>query len=418
MSSRIRIALAVIIALGLPLNLSDQPSIQAQTDQEAELVLGNNAFAFDLYQQIITELDGNIIFSPYSISQAFGMVSAGAQGDTEQQIMDAMHFTLSQDDLHAAFNTLNGNLTDRETADMGEGERLQLSIANSLWGQDGFPFRESFLDTIRANYGGELSLVDFFLTEEARQAINDWIEDKTEDKIQDMIPPGVLNPDTRLVLVNAIYFYGSWMFNFEEANTMDDTFTLLDGSTVTVPMMNQTQNLAYLQGDGFQAVEIPYYGQDTAMLVILPDEGNFEGFQQDLDSAQFDQIRQSFGYQELNLFMPHFEFETDISLSEYLKAMGMTDAYDEGLADFSGMYDRDQVGQNLFITDALHKAFIGVDESGTEAAAATAIIMGVTSAPVGPPPELRLDRPFIYAIYDRETGSVLFLGQVMNPAES
>jgi serpin B len=418
MSSKIRTAVAVIALLGIVITQSDQQTAYAQNNQETELVIGNNTFAFDLYRQFSTDLEGNIIFSPFSISQAFGMVVAGAQGTTEQQIMDTMHFTLSQDDLHAAFNALNANLADREAPDMGEGERLQLSIANSLWGQDGFPFRETFIDTIRANYGGELNLVDFFLTEEARQAINDWIEDKTEDKIQDMIPSGALNPDTRLVLVNAIYFYGSWMFSFEESNTMDDTFTLLDGSTVIVPMMNQVHSFPYLEGDGFQAVEIPYYGQDTAMLIILPDAGNFDDFQDSLDTQQFDAIRESFGYQELNLFLPRFEFETNVSLSSYLKAMGMTDAYDDQLADFSGMYHRDQAGQNLFITDALHKAYIGVDESGTEAAAATAIIMGVTSAPIGPPPELRIDRPFIYAIYDRETGSILFLGQVMNPADS
>ncbi|NLF78047.1 MAG: serpin family protein, partial [Chloroflexi bacterium] len=255
------------------------------------------------------------------------------------------------------------------------------------------------------------------LPDEAREAINAWIEDETEDKIQDMLGPGSVTTDTRMVLVNAIYFNGSWLNSFEESATQDDTFTLLDGSTVTVPMMAQQESLAYLQGDGFQAVELPYFGGDVAMLIVLPGEGQFEAVQSALDQQQFDAIRQSLAFQTVQLAMPRFEFETSLDLSASLEALGMVDVFDPDLADLTGMFDPASVDQNLFVSAALHKAYIGVDEAGTEAAAATAIIVGVMSAPVEVEPiVLRLDRPFIYTIYDRQTGSILFLGQVMNPA--
>lgn len=391
----------------------------SQEDDSSLLVAGNNAFAFDFYQRAAREGDANLIFSPFSISQAFGMLLAAARGDTAQQITSTLQYGLAPDDLHPAFSALNSSLAEREGAEgAGEGERLQLNIANSLWAQQDYPFREAYIDLVREFYSGGLFFTDFMrLPDEAREAINAWIEDETEDKIQDMLGPGSVTTDTRMVLVNAIYFNGSWLNSFEESATQDDTFTLLDGSTVTVPMMAQQESLAYLQGDGFQAVELPYFGGDVAMLIVLPDEGQFEAVQSALDQQQFDAIRQSLAFQTVQLAMPRFEFETSLDLSASLEALGMVDVFDPDLADLTGMFDPASVDQGLFVSAALHKAYIGVDEAGTEAAAATAIIVGVMSAPVEVEPiVLRLDRPFIYTIYDRQTGSILFLGQVMNPA--
>jgi serpin B len=410
-------ALILMALVSLALGASFQHPVQADHGRQefSGLVAGNYAFAFDLYRQVAA--DNNLIFSPYSISQAFAMALAGAQGDTERQMTDVMRFALPQADLHPAFGALNGDLATREAPPEGEGQRLQLNIANALWGQEGFPFRETFLGTASTYYGGGLRLTDFMSApDQARDDINGWIEEQTEDKIQDMIPEGVIDTMTRLVLVNAIYFNGSWLNPFDEANTQDGPFTLLDGSTVTVPMMFQEESFGYAQGEGLLVVELPYYGGDMAILILLPDEGAFEAVRASLDAAQFEAVRGMLAYPDVRLSMPRFEFETDLDLKTALAAMGMTIPFDPNLADFGGMADLAQIEGNLYISDALHKAYIGVDEAGTEAAAATAILMGVTSAPMGEPIEVRLDRPFIYAIYDRQTGAILFLGQVTNPA--
>ncbi len=393
--------------------------VAAQGDEREMLVAGNNAFAFDFYRQAAAGVDANLIFSPFSISQAFGMLLAAARGDTAQQIADTMHYTLPQDVLHPAFSDLNAALSEREAPENDQaGERLQLNIANSLWAQEGFPFRDAYLALVRDFYSGGLHIMDFVRApEEARETINAWIEEQTEDKIRDMLAPGTIDTATRMVLVNAIYFNGSWLHPFQEGATQDDLFTRLDGSTVRVPMMAQQESFGYMQGDGFQAVELPYVGGDMAMLVVLPDAGRFEAIQADLDQALFDTIRASLARREVQLHMPRFEFETSLNLRSMLAALGMTDVFDPERADLSGMFDPAAVNANLYVTAALHKAFIGVDEAGTEAAAATAIVVGITSAPMPSEPlVLRLDRPFIYAIYDRQTGAIMFLGQVLNPA--
>ena len=407
-----------ILLLSLIFSSPKSDTINAQdNDDREEMVTGNNAFAFDLYQQVIADNDGNIIFSPFSISQAFAMVVAGAKGETEQQIMDTMHFTLLQPQLHPAFSNINSDLSERSMRSGREpdGSRLQLNIANSLWSQAGYPFQQTYLDTIKKFYGSEAHSVDFAQTEDTRQIINGWIEEKTENKIQDMLAPDDLSPFTRLVLVNAIYFNASWRTDFPEAATHDDTFTLVDGSTVTVPMMKQTSWFSFMFEDNFQTVELPYVGEDTRMLIIMPDEGTFDDFEATFDEEQFSEIRHTFGVSELHLYMPRFEIKTDFSLKPYLTTMGMVEAFGFD-ADLSGIYDRQQAQENLYIGDALHQAFIAVDEAGTEAAAATAA-MGMGGGGQAPTPmEFRIDHPFIYIIHDRVTGSILFMGRVLDPS--
>jgi len=387
----------------------------AQDDSISTLAAGNNTFAFDLYQTIQTDEAGNFFYSPYSISQALAMTYAGAGGETAQQMADTLHFELPQEEVHPTFFAIDSSLSNRAeqaAAYEGEGQPFQLNVANSLWGQEGYPFHEAYLETLTQNYGAGLYPVDFAeAPEETRQMINDWVADETEDKIKDIIPPGGILPITRLVLANAIYFNAGWLFPFEASDTQDDVFTLLDGSQVTVPMMYQQEALSYAQGEGYQAVTMPYYGQDLAMLLIMPDEGEFEAFEETLDYETYTAILDSLMYSRLHLWMPRFEYEFDLSLVDVLTSLGMIDAFDAGAADFSGMTD----AENLFLSEVLHKAFVNVNEEGTEAAAATVAFMGGG----GPPDEdveIRLDRPFIFVIYDRPTDSILFVGRVMNPA--
>ena len=390
-------------------DLDRASSPQVESSDLDKLVEGNTAFAFDLYQALREE-EGNLFYSPYSISIALAMTYAGARGETEQQMADTLHFLLTQEDLHPAFNALDLELAKRgEEVKEEEGDAFQLNIANSIWGQQDFEFLPEFLDTLALNYGAGLRLVDFVkATEEARQAINEWVEDQTKGKIKDLIPEGTLNDLTRLVLANAIYFNAGWMHPFEEANTEDGSFHLRDGSTVTVPFMSQEEEFRYAEGAGYQAVELPYVGGNTSMVILLPEEGQLDSFEASLDSARVKQIIAALQMQNVRLSMPKFEFESAFSLKEILAGMGMPKAFDQ--ADFSGMDGK----KDLFISEILHKAYVSVDEEGTEAAAATAVIVSLTALPEAPV-EMTLDHPFIFMIRDMETGTVLFVGRVMNP---
>jgi serpin B len=383
----------------------------------SELVEGNNAFAFDLYQMLRGE-EGNIIYSPHSISLALAMAYAGARGETAQQMADTLHYTLPHESLHPAFNALDLALASRgqDVESDGEGREFQLNIANALWGQHDFPFSIDYLNMVGQNYGAGVNLLDFVQApEESRVIINDWVERETEGLIEDLLPSGTITPYTRLVLTNAIYFYGPWLHPFDEDLTDDGPFTLLDGNEVTVQMMSQDSELPlrYAAENGYQAIELPYEGQEIAMVILLPDEGNFEAVEATLDAATFAQIRDGLSTSEqIMLHMPRFEFETpSVSLSDVLAAMGMPIAFSDQ-ADFSGMAATEG-NPELTITDVVHKAYIRVDEAGTEAAAATGIVVGVLSMPQYI--TVTVDRPFIFAIVDVETDSILFLGRVLDP---
>jgi serpin B len=389
---------------------SDKPRLTSDaTDAEtAELVAGNSAFAFDLYQRLREEQDGNLFYSPYSISLALAMTYAGARGETEQQMAATMHYTLPQERLHPTFNALDTTLTSCGD-DEGE-DAFQLNIANALWGQEGYKFLSTFLDTLAENYGAGLRTLDFVNeTESARQTINNWVSDQTEEKIQDLIPKGMLDPLVRLVLTNAIYFNGKWVLPFEKSNTHDEPFTLLDGSTVSVPMMSQTGNFEYAEGDGYQAVELPYRDSNVAMLFILPEAGRFEEMQGTFSAESITAITEDLTPQQVRLFVPKFTFESEFNLSETLIQMGMPAAF--GNADFSGMTGN----RELFISDVVHKAFVAVDEEGTEAAAATAVIMAKGAPMIKDAILIKLDRPFLFLIRDNDTGTILFVGRVLNP---
>jgi len=390
---------------------SDKPRetpSQTAYDAMGALSNSNNAFALDLYQQLRSQ-SGNLFYSPFSISQAMAMTYAGARAETEVQMAAAMHFDLAQADLHAAFNALSATLASRA----GENDKggFKLNIANALWGQQGFGFQQEFLDTLALHYGAGMQAVDYDAPDAARQTINDWVADQTEDKIQDLIPEGVLDELTRLVLTNAIYFNAAWLLPFDETNTRPDTFDLLDGSEVQVPMMRQTESFGYLKAEDFEAVELFYEDYKLSMVVLVPDEDQFAAFEQNLNAATLQSFIDQLSMERLDLSMPKFKVESSFGLADTLAARGMPDAFDAVKANFSGM-----TGQpDLFITDVVHKAYVDVNEAGTEAAASTGVVMGLKSMPTGEPIEVKIDRPFLFVIRDVQTGAILFLGRVVEP---
>ncbi len=387
----------------------DSPYVKT-TDQD-KLAEGNSEFAFDLYQQL-KQQEGNLFYSPYSISIALAMTYAGANGETEQQMKETLDFLLEQEDLHNAFNWLDQQLAQRgEGAEGKDDEGFRLNIANSIWGQEDYEFLEDFLNILAENYGAGLRGLDFVnQPEQSRQIINQWVEEQTEGRIKDLIPKGSIDGLTRLVLTNAIYFNAAWQYQFNDNNTIDMPFHLLDGDTIYVPTMRQTESFNYAEGSGYQAVELPYDGGELSMVIMLPDEGNFNDFENSLDAKMVKDIIRGMEDQKVSLTIPKFEFESEMSLAESLSVMGMPVAFSDG-ADFSGMDGT----RSLYIGDVIHKAFVSVDENGTEAAAATAVIMVLSAQPIDPPVNFNIDRPFVFLIRDIATDSILFVGRVLNP---
>jgi serpin B len=384
------------------------PSVTAP--ELAELVGGCNAFAWDLYQ-VLSFGEGNLLVSPVSISLALAMAYAGARGETRAQMAQALHLTLDQDRLPPAFNLLDLQLSGRGKG-MGSGSKgFQLSIANAIWSQEGTTFQDQFLDTLAANYGAGMRLLDFAgAPERCRGIINAWASDHTAGRIRDLIPPGAIRRWAKLIITNAVAFYATWSSPFDAARTVNDRFFLLDGSESRVPMMRQTGSFAYAERQGVRAIELPYTGGELAMMILLHPAGTFEAFEAGVHTEQVEAIVRGLTRQRVALTMPRFQFASGFRLADALAAMGMPAAFSED-ADFSGMTG----GRDLFLADVLHKAFVAVDEKGTEAAAATAAIMVPTMAPRQMPIEFRVDHPFLFLIRDLGTGVVLFVGRVVRP---
>lgn len=394
----------------------------------AALVTGNTELATTLYAQLAGDSASqgkNLFVSPYSISLALSMTCAGARGQTEADMATALHFTLPPDRLHPAFDKLDLALASRAEPNEATGSKgFHLNIANSIWGQVGFPWEPDFLDTLAVSYGAGLRVIDFQAAPDpARLTINQWVEDMTEDRIKDLLPQGSVTDLTRMVLVNAIYFKAAWAVPFKEDKTKTADFHRLDGTTVQVPMMHMAAgDYAYHQGQGLVAVDLPYEGDELSMLLVVPDAGSFPAVEGALDAAMLAVIVDGadgvdgangvtgLGAASVTLDMPRFGFSSEFSLKTVLTQLGMGVAFTDA-ADLTGMSS----AGDLRITDVFHKAFVNVNEAGTEAAAATGVIAGGTSAP--PHYDLTVDRPFLFLIRDRATGTVLFLGRVVDPAE-
>jgi serpin B len=394
-------------------------------DQEIEaIVKGNNQFALELYARLRAK-EGNIFFSPYSISTALAMTYAGARNQTEAQMAKALHFPTRQLGSEPNENPTSAIVWTRERFSSAFGKvvkdlnargkqgKYELHIANALWGQRGYGFLKEFLNLVERYYGGCLNEVDFIgATERTRQTINGWVEEKTNNKIKELIARGVLDSMTRLVLTNAIYFKGNWARQFKKERTKDAPFTLLDGSKINVPMMNQTADFNYIETESFQGLELPYIDNELSMVILLPKKVDGIGeLEKTLTQENLHKWLVTLRKREVIVSVPKFKETSEFTLADVLKAMGMRDAFTPDAADFSGINGR----KDLFISAVIHKAYVDVNEEGTEAAAATGVVMKLTSVGPGQTPVFRADHPFVFVIRDNRSGSILFLGRVLNP---
>jgi serpin B len=388
----------------------DPPVARADPSPDVlQLVNGNNQFAVGIYSQIAANANNgdNLLVSPFSISAALTMTYAGAGGNTARQMASVLGFSLPPDRLHAAFGQLIGDLT-------APNEPYQLSIANRLFGQAGFQFQQPFLDITSNDYGAPLEQLDFIHNADgARNTINQWVEQQTNNKIQNLLPSGSVTRDTRLVLTNAIYFNGKWASQFDKQMTAPQAFYRSNNTTVQVPTMHQSGLYRYASMAGFQMLEMPYAGNDVSMVVMLPTNGNGlanleSSFTPQLWSSSLAALHLAL----VDLAFPKFTFDSSFKLASVLEAMGMTDA-------FSGSADFTKIGNGgLALSDVIHKAFIDVNEEGTEAAAATGVTIVATSAYEPPltPIIFDVDHPFMFGLEDNRTGSLLFLGRVADPS--
>jgi len=372
-----------------------------------QLVKGNTAFALDLYSALHKQ-EGNLFFSPYSISTALGMTYAGARGNTREQMAKALTFTLQQNELHGAFARLQAQLNTEQ----GTGG-IELTVANALWAEKQYSFLEDFIQSTSENYGAPLNRVDFTNTpEETRTRINAWVAQKTNDKIKELIQPGVLNTLTRLVLTNAIYFKGTWSHQFTESETKDDRFWLSRDKALTVPLMTQKGDFSYGKNEDMQLLALPYAGGNLSMIVLLPNEvDGLSKLEATLTEERLASWLALLRMREVRVFLPKLTMTSEFNLKKILSAMGMPDAFSPQ-ADFSGMTGN----RDMYINAVIHKACVDVNEEGTEAAAATAVTMRFTSAGI-PPPEFRADHPFLFLIRHNPSESILFLGRVADPAQ-
>jgi serpin B len=397
---------------GMELLMSEvprDPDPQLSEAERATFGADNRSFAFDLYRQLQVP-DKNLFLSPFSISVALGMTYPGAQAETEAQMKETLHFSLPEPALHAAFNGTLQTLAGRgaELPEEASGTGFDLRIVNQAFGQQGYPFLDSYLDVLAQHYGSGLISVNFANSEPTRVQINDWVSLQTETRVKDLLPPGALTADTRLVLTNAVYFKASWLSQFKVEDTREAPFQAPSGER-TVSMMRQMLDAPYVEGPGYQAVELAYLSPAVRMLFILPAEGELASIAAALDEGLFTEIRQGLGMHEVTLAVPRFQFESENPLKGPLVELGMPIPFSDS-ADFSAIAGG---VEPLFIDEVYHKAFVAVDEEGTEAAAATAVVVSTDSSK--PTAQMTLDRPFIFAIYDEPTGQILFLGQLTNP---
>jgi len=377
--------------------------------------LANNAFAGDLYQDLTARSPGkNLFFSPFSISSALGMTWEGARGATAAEMATVLHVPAADAKLwtnaqmHAAVGALSKKFSQPD-------EGFELVVANALWAEKSMPLRQEFLANIQPNYDAKLASLDFISAPEAaRKQINTWVEEKTKDRIKDLLPEGSIDPDTRLVLTNAIYFKASWPKEFNQALTAEQPFQLAAGTAVKVPTMHDPSvRIGRHKADGFEVVELDYQGAAVVLTIVMPDAPDgVPGIEKTLTPGSWKTWAAALKPTLTDLYLPKFKLETAYSLNDPLKKLGMPLAFG-GKADFSGIT---QSGP-LAISEVIHKAFVEVDEKGTEAAAATAVTIARASAMIEPeePKLLRIDRPFLFALRDRESGTLLFLGRVMDP---
>ena len=418
---------AIVTATAVLFLFPYQPDQPPQADDTGftqqgiqEVVNANNQFAFDLYSKLDESEEGNVFYSPYSISAALAMTYEGAKGQTADEMKSVFHFP-ENNILRPNFAAIYNNINNKD-------KEYKLSTGNALWVQQDYPFIENYLTTVEKYYGGKAANLDFIKeTEKSRQTINSFIEEQTNKKIKDLIPPGVLNPMTRLVLTNAIYFKGTWEWEFDKSDTREQDFKITPTNVVKTPMMYMDPDKArfnYADLEDLQILELHYKGEDISMLILLPKQGEDYDFETgeritfdytlediELSSEKLEEYKSQMKETKLDaIYLPKFEFDTKYFMKDTLSAMGMPTAFSMR-ADFSGMDGT----KNLFISQVIHQAFVKVDEKGTEAAAATAVVVEFKGMPTTK--IFRADHPFIFIIQQKETGNILFLGRVMDPTK-
>jgi serpin B len=375
----------------------------------------DNDFALAMYG-LLRHRPGNVVFSPLSIRTALAMAYQGARGTTAAQLREALRFTSSDETPHLALAEIIQRLN------AGDGSKYEMVLANGLWAQKGAPLEASFLDLLVRHYGSSMNVVDFRRrAEDARATINRWVEDKTRRRIRELIPAGSLHVDTRLVLANAVYFKGMWALQFRQAATRHEPFWLDNGETVQVPLMYQQQPFRYLQARGYQAVELDYHGGELSMLLLLPDrKDGLPDFEVTVSPQMLHQCVSQLRPRDVELFLPRFRFTWGtVNLNERFAALGMRLPFDPSQADFSGINGHKPPHEEaLFVSAVFHQALVEVNEEGTEAAAATVGAMMLSASLIDRPravPVFRADHPFLFAIRDRMSGALLFLGRVADP---
>jgi serpin B len=395
--------LILVSALGLAL-----PFVAGTPPEVQSVASANNRFALDLYARLRSP-DGNLFFSPYSVHKTLTMAYAGARGDTAREMAAVLHFPSGQGDPHRAYREAR-KLLNQKAAQRG----VQLALSANLWGQRGYRFEKSFLNLLQECYGAGLQEVDFTAPEAARQTINAWVGKQTNQKIRELFPEGALNLTTRLVLASAIYFKGDWAQPFKKSGTRDDTFWLDARTRAQVPMMNQTDVVGYCEDGQVQVLELPYVGRGLAMVVLLPRQRDgLPELEKSLTAEKLAAWAGRLRAQKVEVSLPRFKLTGAFSLGDTLAALGMKRAFVSGAADFGGMNGG---RESLFITAVMHRAFVEVNEEGTEAAAATGAAVGSLSMePRAAVPVFRADHPFVFAVRDVRTGVLLFLGRVARP---
>ncbi len=407
--SRLMVFIACILVIGL-----GQAVATPTTPLDLAIAVeNNNAFAVDLYGQLKTQ-PGNLFFSPESISTALAMTYAGARGETAAEMAKTLHFTQLPEILHPAMSALLHDLNATH-------DGYQLAVANALWVQSDFHLRDDFMNLESANYKSAIYSVDFKnAAEAARQQINGWVQRQTENKIKDLIMPGVLNSETRLVLTNAIFFKGAWMTSFLKEDTTVEDFHLSSTEIVKIPLMHLTDVFNYFDGGTFQMLELPYEKNELSMRIFLPKDANgLAALDESMRTNMKTCSRKEMSPRHVTVTMPRFRMEGRFDLKGTLQRMGMGQAFDEQRADFTGMAPRTEMQYgNLFIGAMIHKAYVDVNEQGTEAAAVSAVTIKHTRIVPKPPPpvDFRADHPFLFLICNNRFGDILFMGRMMNPS--
>ncbi len=395
------------------------PVLADENENLKQVVQGNTDFALSLYQQIRSK-EGNLFVSPYSISTALAMTYAGARDNTAVEMARVLHFNVNPDRLHPAMGALIRDLNERKRTQRRPNDPdrdkkpFELSIANALWGQNGYSFEKPFLDLTRDSYGAGLKQMDFQnQPEKSRLEINRWVEEQTQDKIKDLLAEGDITRDTLLVLTNAIYFKSAWVTPFDVRATRKETFHLDTNRKVTVPMMHRSAHFKAHDAGTHTVLSLPYKGHLEMVLIVPKEIDGLSKVEKTLTpetlAGWMEKLDRSTRY---DLGLPRFKTTATLDLKETLQEMGMKDAFDDKTANFQGL-SRSRPG--LYIDKVIHKAFVDVNESGTEAAAATALGVEMGSPRRGVPKTLQVDRPFLFLIRDQQTGSILFMGRILDP---